>query len=143
MGKRRIPKETDCFHYFNNNPKGKTNAGDCAVRAISAALAQPWDTTLDELVQMSHKTKYSPFVTQNINKYLESKGWVKCSQPRKADDTKYTGREFCKNHLECIKNDKIIISIGCLHLSVIINSKVYDTWDCTDRCIGNYWVRKE
>jgi len=26
------------------------------------------------------------------------------------------------------------------HLSVVVNGYVYDTWNCTHKSVGNYWV---
>ena len=72
-----------------------------------------------------------------IDKYLTSKGCIKMKQPRKSDNTKYTGKEFYK-----IFNGVCVANIGGNHVVCIKNGKVHDTWDSTDGCIGNYWVKE-
>lgn len=66
---RTIPKDTKYFHYYNSNPKG-IRAGDCAIRALSLALNQTWEDTLQELTQVALKCKRGPTETATIAKYL-------------------------------------------------------------------------
>ena len=91
--------ETSSFHYYNANPKKRITT-DCVIRAITTALEQDYNTTVMEMAAMQCETGYDDGDTKLYNKYLQSKGWVKHAQPRKADNTKYTGKEFCKelNH---------------------------------------------
>ena len=57
-------------------------------------------------------------------------------QPRKSDNTKYIGKEFCKMFKgTCVAN------IGGHHIVCIKDGKVHDIWDSTDGCIGNYWIK--
>ena len=67
---------------------------------------------------------------------MELKGWTKMRQPRKRNNTKYTGKEFCE-----IFKGVCVANIGGNHTVCIKNGKVYDIWDSTDGCIGNYWVK--
>lgn len=85
------------------------------------------------------KTGYALNDVKGEAKYLESKGWVKHSQLRKPDGTKYTGKEFCK--LVAEKNQRYIANIGGHHAVAIVGGKVNDIWDSTDGCIGNYWTK--
>lgn len=90
---------------------------------------------------------------KTYGKYLKSKGWTKQKQPRKEDNTKYTGNEFCEilqdteyvdYILEVSKEQaksNIIAHIGSGHIVAIVGGQVYDTWNSTDGCIGNYWVK--
>lgn len=150
---RKIPKDTDTFHFYNVNPKGKIT-GDCVIRAIATATGMTWEETLMGLVEMALKHKLSVQATENYDKYLQSLGWVKQKQPRKEDNTKFTGSEFC---VQLSVNDKdgkkgnIIAHLGGHHIVCIrptnsgdgINCryKVHDTWNSTGGCIGNYWVK--
>lgn len=140
--------ETATFHYYNANPKNRIT-GDCAFRAISTALGQTWEQTVREMAEISIKTGYAINDTKGIEKYLESKGWVKHKQPRKRDNTKYTGWEFCKE-LTCdimAVGKTFIANIGGHHIVCIKETgqhgfhKVWDTWNSTDGCIGNYWTK--
>lgn len=71
-------------------------------------------------------------------KYIENKGWIKCKQPRKSNNTKYTGKEFVK-----IVKGTVLAHIGGHHIVCIKDNKVLDIWDSTDGCIGNYWIKED
>ena len=140
--------ETSTFHYYNANPKDKITA-DCVIRALCTAMQEPYYVVYKELFEFSMKCGYMLNEKQCYDKYLQSKGWVKHKQPRKEDNTKYTGKEFCEE-LDC--NTKavgvnVIARIGGHHIVCIKEDslhglhKVYDIWDSTDGCIGNYWTK--
>lgn len=131
--------ETNTFHYYNANPKNKIT-GDCVIRAICTAMEIPYETVYKELLEMSIKTGYMINDKKCYHKYIESKGWKKYNQPRKFDNTKYTGKEFCERSIGPGK--RIIAHIGGHHVVSIIDGKVWDIWNSTDGCIGNYWVKE-
>lgn len=145
--------ETSTFMYYNANPKNRIT-GDCWLRAICTGLEEDYNTVLRELVEIHLQTGYELSSSQAIEKYLTGKGWVKNKQPRKDDNTKYTGQEWC-NHLSI--NDKdgsignMICNIGGHHMVAIkptnhgdgfnCRYKVLDIWNSTDGCIGNYYTK--
>lgn len=139
--------DTTTFHWHNENPKNRVT-GDCAFRAIATALRIPYNQVVMEMAELQCKTGYALNDSKGIAKYLASKGWVKHAQPRKADGTKYTGKEFCKE-LNCniaAVGVTIIANIGGKHIVCIKEDcwhglhKVHDIWDSTGGCIGNYWT---
>lgn len=130
--------DTSTFHYFNANPKNRVT-DDCVIRAISTALNQDYNKTLMELVELSIKTGYMLNCKECYGKYLEQKGWKKCKQPRRANNTKYTGIEFCKQIAD--KKRTYIAHIGGNHIVAILNGKVNDIWNSTDGCVGNFWTK--
>lgn len=128
--------ETSTFHYYNANPKNKLTS-DCVIRALATGMCQNYIVTYKELMEVSIATGYDICDKACFEKYLISKGWVKHKQPRKLDNTKYIGKEFC----EKVKiHENYIANIGGHHIVAIIEGKVNDTWDSTDGCIGNYWT---
>lgn len=146
----KIPEDTHYFKYYNANPKNK-HTTDCVIRAICTALNQNYETTLQELVKMQLKTGYDISDAKCFGKYLELKGWTKQKQPRKPDNTKYTGKEMC-SILNCdilAVGKSIIANIGGHHIVCIKETeglhgsfKIFDIWDSTNGCIGNYWIRQ-
>ena len=78
-------------------------------------------------------------------------------QPRKRDGTKFTGKEFCE-YLQRYLDDpgvygvmddegieisrNIVANIGGNHVVAIKDGKVWDIWNSTRGCIGNYWVKE-
>ena len=148
--KEKYP-DTRTFKFYNANPKGRMTC-DCVVRAICTAMDRPYNDVLKEMFEVSIETGYEYTDKKCIEKYLESKGWTKYKQPRKGDNTKYTGKEFCDWIQEDINHDefcgydmsylkRIIANIGGNHIVAIVNGKVNDIWDSTGGCIGNYWVK--
>ncbi|MBO5559313.1 hypothetical protein, partial [Ruminococcus sp.] len=124
---RKIPKDTTCFHFYNANPNGN-RAADCAIRALCTAMRQSWEFTLKGLVEVALEHKLSPIETKCIEIYLKERGWVKHKQPRKANGKKYTGKEFCKEHLSYAwLNDRVIANIGGHHITAIIEGRINDT----------------
>lgn len=129
--------DTRSFHYYNANPKGRTG-GDCVVRALCTAMNQPWDVTVRELTELGIELGYVLNDKHTYEKYLTRKGWTKHKQPKKSDNTKYTGKEFTR-----IIDKKVnyIARIGGHHIVAIMNGRVNDIWNSTDGCIGNYWTK--
>lgn len=128
--------DTRTFHFHNANPKHRAT-GDCVVRAVSVATGLGWDDTLMALTEVSLKLKVMPNSKDCFGKYLQGLGWVKHAQPKKPDGKKYTGEEFCKMLEHGHK--PIIANIGGHHTVCIKDGKVWDIWNSTDGCIGNYW----
>lgn len=126
---------TAVFRYHNENPKNRIT-GDCTFRAIATATGKPWAEVVMEMAEMSVRTGYAVNDKKGIDKYMEQIGWAKFPQPRKADGTKYTGGEFAKAH----PGERIVCTIGGHHVTCIIGGKVTDIWDCTGKCVGNYWM---
>ncbi len=136
--------DTSTFHYYNANPHNRIT-GDCVTRALCTALEIPYNQCVMEQAEMQCITGFDNADTKGIAKYLEAKGWKKQPQPRKKDGTKYTGKEWCKwlNENDN-RNKRIVCNIGGHHTVCIVKDfefKVYDIWDSTSGCIGNYWIK--
>lgn len=143
--------DTDTFHYHNANPKNKITT-DCVIRALATGLQMEYNDVVMELAQMQCATGFDDGDTQLIDKYLKSKGWVRCKQPRKDDNTKYTGKEFCRTLSHPIYSEeldlyslpfnwhRVIADLGGHHIVAIVEGQVWDTWNSTGGCIGIVWV---
>lgn len=141
MNRKQKYPDTKTFHFYNANPKGNY-ACDCVVRAICKANGKTYNKTFRELFELAIKLGYIPTEKNTYGAYLEAEGWKKMPQPKKANGKKYTGKQFC----EAIQkgefpNTDIIAHIGGHHIVAIADGKVFDTWDSTGYCIGNYWVK--
>jgi len=126
----------------NVNPKG-WKTGDCVVRAIAKASSRPWEEVYRDLCEIGAKKCRMPNDPKVYELYLENHGWLKCKQPRKEDGTKYRIKEF----LDFIALDNWVIISMANHLTCARyyyeygEFKLYDTWDCSYKCVGNYWKR--
>lgn len=128
----RESKEQFIFH--NENPKGSLGASDCVIRAIAKATGKTWDETYHELCLVGLNIKDTPDATPTYKKYLKQEGYQMEKQPRKSDNTKYTAEQFAKKY----NKGTYIISLAN-HLSMVQDGKIYDTWNCSHKCVGNYW----
>ena len=133
--------DTKTFKYFNANPKGRIT-GDCVFRAFSTAMNQDYNETVMEMAELMCETGYALNDKKGEEAYLKKKGWKKHKQPRKADNTKYTGKEFCQLLQENNDNRRIVCHMGGGHTVAIIDGKVNDIWNSTGGCIGNYWTKE-
>lgn len=131
--------DTECFHFYNANPKNKIT-GDCVTRALCTALGLPYNQTVMEQAEVQCKTGYDNATSQGMDYYLKDKKWVKRPQPRKSDNTKYTGAEFCAFLKRTHGPKRIIANIGGHHTIAIINYVIQDIWNSSYKTIGNYWI---
>ena len=141
---------TDTFRYFNANPKNRIT-GDCRIRAIATATGEDYNKIVLAFAIIQIETGYDQTANQGISILMEKLGWKKMPQPRKANGTKYTGKQWCKllnkEHPDGIK---AVANIGGHHIVAIMpkvidkkmKHRVYDIWDSTEGCIGNYWVKE-
>lgn len=144
--------DTSTFHYHNENPKGRIT-GDCAYRALAAGTGISYNEVVMGLAKVHCETGYEPTEGRGLDAYMKSIGWVKHKQPRKWDNTKYTGKEFCEElnfGYEICESGSIVANIGGHHMVAIkeikcedgaYRYKVHDIWDSTNGCIGNYWTK--
>lgn len=150
---KNVPKETNSFHYYNANPKDKRTS-DCVVRAIATATDKTWEEVLQGLTEIAIKYKLMPNDVKCYTRYLESLGFTKHKQPRKWDNTKYTGSDFCEmlgsDNCDYIleyntSKETVLAHIGGHHIVCIKEHdgqhKIYDTWNSSSRCIGVYWTK--
>lgn len=132
-----IPKDTDCFRYYNNNPKG-LHQSDCLVRAVANVLNHSYADVCVELANLQSETGLADIAL--VDRYMTINGYVKMKQPHHSDGRCYRGHEFVKS-IYTANFRRILANIGQGHITSIIDGKIEDIWDCSDRCIGNYWVR--
>lgn len=132
---KKIP-DNGTFHFSNLNPKGQ-RAGDCVIRAISAFMRWDWERTYRELAERGIKAGYLVNDDENYQSFLAEKGFEKHKQPRRGNCFKFTAAEFCK---EIAEPGKTYLLRLAHHLTFVgPDCKIWDTWDCGFKTVGNYW----
>ena len=143
--------ETKSFVFYNANPKGKFTT-DCVIRALSDGCGIPYNDVVLQMAAIQCKTGLDMSENRVIDKFLARHGWEKQKQPRKEDNTKYTGKEWCDwlsiNYRDA-EIGNVICNIGGHHIVAVkptnhgdgfnCRYKVHDTWDSTDGCVGMWW----
>lgn len=150
MAIKKIPKDTNFFHYYNANPKNR-RVGDCVVRAISTVLDQSWEQTYRDLFEIGMKKGMPPEEDSVVDAYLKSKGAIRVAQPRKCDGTKMTGEEVCfliqsglfvSNEGINLNNCSFYMTIGTHHASCIKLGRINDIWNCSSNKVGKLYAVK-
>ena len=119
------------YTYYNAHPKGLL-VGDCVKRAISKAANMDYMEVQRELNRHKKVTGCANYYDHNHGThYIEHvlRG-VKMSFPAVKGKPRMNGERFCKAYP---KGHYILSMAG--HLSCCIDGVIYDTWDCSDKCV--------
>lgn len=139
MSKRIIPDDTENFKYFNNNPKG-LHQSDCIVRAVANVLIRDYCEVCKDLSNLQCETGLADVIL--VDKYMQINGYIKMRQPHHGDGRCYRGREFVSS-IYTAGHRRILANIGQGHITSIVDGKINDIWDCSDKVIGNYWIEAD
>ena len=123
------------FIQKNLNPSGKKK-NDCVVRAIMYAERQTWFKVFDWLTEIARLERDMPNSKKVYEKVLERLGWKKQPMPRFHDNTRFTVKEFADRN-----NKGIVILSVAKHLTIVDGKNLIDTWDCSYKSVGNYWIK--
>lgn len=115
---------------FNPNPSG-ARVGDCAVRAISAALGMDWEQTYLELCIEGLLHHDLPSANAVWGRHLIRNGFKRGLV--KEDSV----RSFGQNH----PNGTYVLALSG-HVVTMIDGTVFDTWDSSE-CQPLYCYYKE
>lgn len=125
------------FQKFNANPKEWKREGDCVVRAISLANNVSWQVTYKQLCELGEKRFRMPNSKPVYEELLKKNGFVKYKMPRHYDNTRYTIKELIDEN----PNVTMVISLAN-HLTCAKDGVLYDTWDCSKKSVGNYYIKQ-
>ncbi len=144
----RIDRDHKEFEFKNVNPK-ENSVGDCAVRGLCGALDCTWDEAVDLLAETSGYTNPIINSCSNINNTLIRLKFDRHKTIRK-NGRMLTGKEFCDLMTYTYhRGEHIFAYVGRSHCAAIlpftgpggeIRYKTQDTWDSTNKKIGDYWV---
>lgn len=123
------------YVYYNNNPKNK-KVGDCVVRAISAALGQPWEQTYTDLCAYGYDMRDLPNSNPVWAAYLRSKGLKRYIIPDTCPDC-YSIEDFSVD----FPQGTYIVATGT-HVVCVKDSKILDNWDSSGEIPTYYFVKE-
>lgn len=143
-----ITKDHKNLNVANMNPQDH-NVGDCAVRALCAVLECSWDEAIDLLAAASRYTEPVINALSNINAALIMLE-LERHKAIKKNNRLMTGNEFCELMTYTYhQGERIFAYVGRSHCAAVlpfvekdgcVRYKTQDTWDSTDKKIGDYWV---
>lgn len=126
---------SNIYCYYNAHPKD-LNVDDCVKRAISVVTGINYKQVSLELNRYKKITKCSKFNSpgnpeQYILKVLKG---VQQSYPAVKGQDRMNGERFALSHP---KGRYLLRMAG--HLTACIDGVIYDTWDCTQKCVYKSW----
>lgn len=125
------------YSFLNLNPNGKFT-GDCVKRAIAKAEDKDYMEVQRELNRLKKETGCEKFNdNKNWKTYVNKKGYRKLSFQATKGEPRMNGEMFCKKYP---KGRYILRMAG--HLTCCIDGTIYDTWDCSRKCVYNAWEVK-
>lgn len=124
------------FKYYNPHPQKKI-VGDCAIRALSKALNKTWDEIYIDLAVEGFCMCDLPNADVVWGNYLVRHGFTRYLIP---DDSfgAYTIGDFANDHPTGV----YVVSVPGQHVVTIVDSVVYDSWDCQNE-IPSYFYKKK
>lgn len=122
------------YKFLNLHPQGK-NVNDCVKRAIAGAENRDYMEVQRELNRLKKKTGAKRFNdNENWKTYVKDKGYTKLSFPAVKGEPRMNGKMFCEAYPE----GRYILRMA-RHLTCCVDGVIYDTWDCTEKCVYNAW----
>lgn len=129
--------DTSYFTFDTTSKYKNQRSADCVVRAISLAENKTWTEVFDALSEIAKVQFRMPNEQAVFTAYLKTLGYTKFKAPRTDGNRRVLAKDFAIKSTSQI----IIANVGAHHLSVFINGKIHDTWNCGDKAVGNYWIK--
>ena len=119
------------YCYLNLHPKGKI-VGDCVKRAIAGATGMDYMEVARQLNRAKKITHCDVFNERKNIKYylLEVLHTTELKFPAVKGASRMNGKRFS----QMFPNGRYILNMAG-HLSCCVNGIIYDTWDCSDKCV--------
>lgn len=124
------------YSYFNPNPI-KNVTGDCAVRAVAAALNIPWDDAFDLIAENAKAMGETMEKNAVWGSVLRQHGFYRNIVSNQCPDC-YSAHDFCIDHPHGI----YVLGFDG-HVATVIDGMLWDSWDSSDEIPQYYWYLPE
>lgn len=121
---------------YNPNPAGRM-VGDCAVRAISAALDIDWETAYQLIADAGYQMGDMPSSDSVWGAVLRQNGFYRKAIPNSCPDC-YTAEDFANDH----PHGTYVLGFGGHVATVKDGGRIFDSWDSRGEIPIYYWYRK-
>ena len=121
---------------YNPNPVSR-NVGDCAIRAISAALGVDWETAFAMIAENAFQMGDMPSSNAVWGSVLRQHGFRRSVIPNSCPDC-YTAEMFAEEHPEGV----YVLGFGN-HVATVRDGEIWDSWDSSKEIPQYYWWKKE
>ena len=124
------------WKYYNPNPTGRM-VGDCAVRAVSAALGVDWETAFDLIADAGMQMGNVMSGDEVWGAVLRQHGFYRQAIPNDCPDC-YTAEDFARENPE----GTFVLGFGG-HVATVKNGTILDSWDSSREIPQYVWYRKD
>lgn len=121
---------------YNPNPAGRA-VGDCAIRAVSAALGTDWETAFMLVATNGYRMGDMPSSNSVWGSVLRQNGFYREAIPDTCPEC-YTAEDFAADHPRGI----FVLGFGN-HVATVIDGDIYDSWDSSQEIPQYVWYRKD
>lgn len=121
---------------FNPNPGGR-NVGDCAVRAVAAALGTDWETAFALIAQNAYMMGDMPSSNAVFGSVLRQNGFKRSVIPNSCPDC-YTVEQFAEDH----PRGTFVVGTGN-HVVTVKDGVILDSWDSSKEIPVYFWRKDE
>lgn len=120
---------------YNPNPMSRT-VGDCAVRAVAAALGVDWEEAYNLIADAGYAMGDMPSSDSVWGAVLRQNGFYRTSIPNSCPDC-YTVEDFSADHPRGV----FVLGFGG-HVATVIDGDLYDSWDSSNEVPVYFWYKK-
>lgn len=120
---------------FNPNPWGR-RVGDCAIRAVAAALGVTWEVAYALVATQGYALGDMPSSDAVWGAVLRRYGFEREAIPNTCPDC-YTAEDFTEDN----PKGTYVLAFGG-HVATVRDGKLMDSWDSSNE-IPQYFYRKE
>lgn len=120
--------------YYIEFKSQRKRAADCTVRALMKLLEVTWQEAYDELCKAGRKCMRMPDEIDCVRMTIESFGYKKVSIPVEKGSKRPTVASFAEQH----KQGRFLLNVAN-HVVACVDGHYYDSWDCGEKCVYNYW----
>lgn len=118
------------FVYYNAHPKGK-RVGDCVKRAISKVTDTDYMEVQRNLNRLKRELGAEEFNSNKVlDEFIKRNGFLIMSFPAKVGEPRMNGERFCKAY----PRGRYILRMAG-HWAACVDGVIYDTWDCSEKCV--------
>lgn len=122
---------------WNPNPAAR-NVGDCAVRALAAALNVSWEDAFALLAVNSFAMADMPSSDSVLASVLRQHGFYREAIPNSCPDC-YTAEDFCRDHPS---GGVYVLAFGG-HVACVRDGTLFDSWDSSSLSPQYFFYRKD
>ena len=125
------------YKFFNAHPKQK-RVRDCVKRALTVATKQDYMDVQKELNRIKREQGAKDYTMPSVfEQYISELGGEKISFPAVKGTPRMNGDRFCEKYPQ----GTYILRMAH-HITACINGVIYDTWNCSQKCVYMAWRLK-